>query len=131
MPRSHVYIGELASQRAQGGQAREELSPGKVPRAITRVLPPVQKHFFGGLGVLTKKISSGEFYGKQIDWGCWVAIVSPKDILRFVDELYGEEWLQCQASGFNNFGKRLDEVVAVVKSLDPKEKYALVGYEFY
>ncbi|MDR3592629.1 MAG: hypothetical protein P4N41_23480, partial [Negativicutes bacterium] len=73
----------------------------------------------------------GELYGKQIDWGCWVAIVTPRDIMRFVDELYGEEWVHCQSSGFNNFGKRLDEVVAVVKNLDPLEKYALVGYEFY
>lgn len=130
MPRSQVYIGELGLSAKEGSKA-EGFCAESVPRAITRVLPPVQRPFFGGMGVLMKKISSGELYGKQIDWGCWVAIVTPRDIMRFVDELYGEEWVHCQSSGFNNFGKRLDEVVAVVKNLDPLEKYALVGYEFY
>jgi hypothetical protein len=130
MPRSHVYIGEFRKN------SKESLKPGEfwaehMPRAITRALPPVQRQFFGGLGVLMKKISSGELYGKQIDWGCWVAIVTPRDIMGFVDELYGEEWVRSQSSGFNNFGKRLDEVVAVVENLDPREKYALIGYEFY
>jgi hypothetical protein len=130
MPRSHVYIGELG-RNAKGSSQPEEFCAQNMPQAITRALPPVQRQFFGGMGVLMKKISSGELYGKQLDWGCWVAIVTPRDIMRFVDELYGEEWLHSQSSGFNNFGKRLDEVVTVVKNLDPREKYALVGYEFY
>jgi hypothetical protein len=39
---------------------------------------------------LIKKISSGEFAGKQFDWGGWAAKVSKQEILDFITEIYGD-----------------------------------------
>ncbi|MDR3563187.1 MAG: hypothetical protein P4N59_17380 [Negativicutes bacterium] len=130
MPQSHVYIGDMTGRHLRKSLKPGEIETGDAVCAITRVLPPVCDQFYGGLGILMNKISKGELYGKQVDSACWVAVVTPRDIMKFIDELY-DEWVQSQSKGFNNFGRRLDEVVAMIKELDRRRKYALVGYEMY
>jgi hypothetical protein len=131
MPYCYVYIGDLEDSQFKWDLTSEEFGNGNVPAAISRVFPPIRGQFYGALGILMNKIDSGELSGKLVDWGCWVAVVTPAEITSFMNELYSKEWHESHAEGLNNFNARLEEVLSVVNKLDPTKKYALVGHELY
>ena len=70
--------------------------------------------------------------GKQTDWGCWVAIVTPDQILNLLDKWYGEgpieipEWMKKQKRGKN---RKDDDIRLFVRSLDQNKRYGLVALE--
>jgi hypothetical protein len=120
-----VFVGELSEGDDPldwGGDVN-----GNLPKVRGPYFPPQ------GSGApfsrLRRKIASGEFPGKQVDWGAWAAKVSKEQILDFIDEVYrGDNWYVDPTIMAHLFTK-MEELMAYVRSLPDGRSYALVACE--
>jgi len=78
---------------------------------------------------LIKKISDGDFPGKQVDWGGWAAKVSKRDILEFIDETYRGDRTYCDPKRMPHLYERMQSLLAYVHSLPDDGFFALVASE--
>jgi hypothetical protein len=81
-------------------------------------------------GEVITKINSGEFEGKQRDWGSWGAKVNKKQIIEFVDEIYDEYLHQTNKPLSGISETETDKFLNLVKNLKDTETYLLVAKEF-
>jgi hypothetical protein len=74
-------------------------------------------------------IGSGEFPGKQVDWGAWAGRASKAQILKFIEELYGgDDWYR-PGSPMPHLYKQFQELLVYVNALRDDKEYALVACE--
>lgn len=78
---------------------------------------------------LIKKISDGDFPGKQVDWGAWVAKVSKRDILDFIDEVYLDDQWYSDPKLMPHLYENMKSLLAYVRSLPDDLFFALVACE--
>ncbi len=80
---------------------------------------------------LLNRIRSGEVQARQIDWGCWAAKMSKKNIIDFIDEVYtSSPYLREQPATNSDlvWRNRLQELVAFVRGL-PDDQFAVIAIE--
>ncbi len=124
-----VYIGELEDVDLYfiWNTIGAYYQRGNLPRLISEISPPVWRSSAEALGALVSRIESGVFSGEQVERGCWVAIVTVPEIIRFINELYSRQGSDNPASRRKNTGGGMDKIVVLPRRLDPGKNYALVG----
>lgn len=124
-----MYIGDLDDPDFVWDPDDETYQIGNAPRAIGQNLP-----FSRGLGYmafnLINKIGAGEYEGRQVDWGCWVARVTRAQIVDFIHEYYVWWQLYDRHDDADSFDE-CAEILKCVINLDPGKYYGLVAFEFY
>jgi hypothetical protein len=121
-----VYVGDLEDPEFQNG----EEGPGSIvhpPRAVSPDLPLSEGYLAFNL---VCKIGSGDFSGRQIHAGCWVAKVTRAQIVHFIYEYY--IWWQLYHHYEDGTETPLDEcgeILNCVKNLDAGKYYGLVACE--
>ena len=99
---------------------------GNVPKRRSPFLPDGYRVF----RVVLERINSGEWVGKQTDWGGWVARLSPSEIEQFIDEIYGPPNDDAALfPGSPHLLVDLRDLRQFVKELRRDELYALVATE--
>ena len=68
--------------------------------------------------------------GRQVDWGAWVLEVTKVELLKILDDWYGDDDWYREGSSMPHLYQNLQEVLRVANSLDEDKKYGLVGTEF-
>jgi len=116
-----AYIGDLDNWYHNGPLVGGK-TPGDLCWLPDRSPGTVRQPFFW----ITELIANGKLPGEQTDWGCWVAIASRDELLRLLDEWYGDGPIL-----HSELDRRRNDpdVRQVVSELDPKKKYGLVAYE--
>lgn len=114
-----VYIGDLNDPKFSWDNGNWN---GNVPRRQGPELPDdcvgkVWKSVFD-------KIDSGEFQGKQVDWGAVVAKVTKKQIIKFISEMYEMPYDELMKD-------QLIEIINYVSNLEDDKLYALVACELW
>jgi hypothetical protein len=118
-----IYVGNLDCEgfKWEGGNWN-----GNVPRRESDFFPFGHSSFYK----LLKKIDDGIFDGKQVDWGGWVARLTPKEIELFLDECHADVKLSLDNEETLSL---LDDKINLIRDflyrLDQTKKYALVGTE--
>lgn len=78
------------------------------------------------------KIDSGEFEGKQLDWGAWGAKVNKEQIVNFIKESYGDSsghnWKRNQVA-FPHLIEQMDELISFINTLDDTSIYVIIASE--
>jgi hypothetical protein len=126
-----VYICDLSS--IEWGADR---NIGKTPFTLGRGgLSPFfpftfnSRHFFE----IKHRVEDGRFEGRQVDWGSWEAVVTKKDILEFIADMYGErgkDYLARYDKGSLAFKReQMYELLNYVDKLEDGKEYALVASE--
>jgi hypothetical protein len=129
MPYANVYIGPLSTGGHPldwGGEKRPAAFRPYSDSNYVFFPPNSPAAFFE----LLNRIRAGEVQGRQIDWGCWAAKMSKKEIIDFIDNVYASspylhepranlDLLWCQ---------RLQELIAFVRAL-PDDQFALIAIE--
>lgn len=99
---------------------------GNAPKRRSPFFPYGSKQFSD----LKARIQSGEYEGKQTDWGAWVARVNKQQIVEFISDMYAED--KSLDSPTNSHLKiQYLELLLFVETLDPENKYALAAVEGY
>ena len=115
-----VYIGDLAD--CSWNPTPEEWNIGNAP---TRQSPFFPAGGFALFREVWRRVESGEWDGKQVDWGAWVARLYPREIMAFIEEQYASKhW-----TGLPHLEQWLDDLRRYVQQLDSDQVYALVASE--
>ncbi|MDR3562709.1 MAG: hypothetical protein P4N59_14915 [Negativicutes bacterium] len=124
-----TYIGDLEGHSFVWNPDDATYNNGNMPPALSPHFPVLNGLESVGFR-LVYKILTGEFYGKQVDWGCWVAKVNKTQIIDFINTHY--LWGECYL-GFGEtdpaFEDELGELLVAVRSLEPGKMYGLVACE--
>jgi hypothetical protein len=125
-----TYIGDLEDPSFTWNPDESTYNRGNAPRAVSPRFPVL-----GGVEsvgfILVCKIASGEFGGKQVDWGCWVARMTKAQIVDFINRYYllaecGRRYGQPGASFELEYG----ELLSYVNRLESGKEYGLVALEW-
>ena len=124
-----VYVGEFSEHVWDGWS-----SISNQPKGVTSFFPePVSTpERFGGYQPfcdVKDRIKDGIYEGRQLDWGCWAAKVTKKDLLLLMDEYYPEDWLNSESAKFVNRGKFAAELKKEIANLDENAMYLLTALE--
>jgi hypothetical protein len=122
-----VYIGRLddPSFSWDGGNWN-----GNVPHRLSPFFPPYARPGLRVWDEFHRRLASGEFKGRQTDWGGWVAPASKAQIEAFMADLYfPRPSLENLKRLFPHVTDPLDELVAFVSDMDDDGQFALVATE--
>ncbi len=78
---------------------------------------------------LQTRIEDGVYDAKATDWGCWVARMTPGQVMEFIDEQYGAEDGDEAKKRAADDAAKLAEIRQFVRSFGPEELLALVAME--
>ena len=116
---TNVYLGNLSD-------GPDPLDWGGSPPArLGNVFPPTAP---GPFYTLLRKISDGVLEGEQVDWGASAAIVSKRQIVDFIDEIYRNDQNYIDPARAPHLFPKLAELRSFVEAL-ADERYALVAIE--
>lgn len=126
MPYIDVFIGSLDDPRFVWDYIPTNNNESNHPHKIGPEFPDRE-----GFGKLIDKIKNKEFYGKQVDWGAWAAIVTKKQIEGFVEDCYGgnNPYADPKSKPVLDFYEKIQELKKFVSALDPNKKYYLTAME--
>lgn len=96
---------------------------GNIPKKVGPYFPPTAPFH-----KLLEEIKSGKLFGKQADFGGYVAIVTKKQLKQFFDESYSEDDLKFLKS-LKHLSKKYLLCKSYIEQLDPTKKYLLVACE--
>jgi hypothetical protein len=69
---------------------------------------------------IIRQINSKQLYGKQVDWGCWVAPMYPNEIIDFITNHYENDSIS---------RNRFQSIKRYIMNLNQDQKYGLVACE--
>ncbi|MDR3592926.1 MAG: hypothetical protein P4N41_24975 [Negativicutes bacterium] len=124
-----TYIGDLDDPEFTWNPDEYTYDRGNAPRAVSPRFPVLRGVESAGFRLVCK-IAAGEFRGKQVDWGCWVAVASKAQIIDFINSCY--LWAEC---GWRDgppgpaFEQEYDELLSYVNRLESGREYGLVARE--
>lgn len=122
-----VYVAELADGPDTLNWPGGTWS-GNRARSITDYFPPAAGYgepFF----TVRRRIQTGEYQGRQIDWGAWAAIVSKQEILAVIADTYrGNDWYSDPAQ-MPHLYKDFQNLLDTVRGLPDDRRYALIAEE--
>ena len=88
-----------------------------------------RRHFWE----IKHRVEDGRYKGRQVDWGSWEAVVTKKDILEFIADMYGErgkDYLAKYDKEYLSFKReQMYELLDYVDKLEDGKEYALVASE--
>ncbi|MDR3563321.1 MAG: hypothetical protein P4N59_18065 [Negativicutes bacterium] len=122
-----VYIGDLDDPEFLWDQSRRASQINPAPRPLSPAMPLTDGYLAFSL---VCKIGSGEFEGRQVTSGCWVAKVTRAQIVSFIYEYY--IWWQLYHQTDPDGPTPLDEcadILNCVKNFDAGKYYAFVASE--
>jgi hypothetical protein len=122
-----VYIGDLDQYHTAPGDPWA----GNFPHQLGPSFPP-KPGDFSTREIFSEvlHLPSESFEVNKTDWGCWVAIVTPGELLSLLDEWYGEDPIYPPAWTIKEGETReSSEIRQFVRSMDQSKKYALVAME--
>jgi hypothetical protein len=119
-----VYISDLEGYDFDGGDFRIGNSPGRWSPFFPQPIGG-SRHFWE----IKDRVEDGRYKGRQVDWGCWVAVVTKKDILAFIADIYGErgKGFLAHYSDFNN--DNMYELLNFIDKLEDGKEYLLAASE--
>jgi hypothetical protein len=108
-----VYVGDLQDPnfRWEGGDWN-----GNSPKRISEFFPSPRKLFAEIIDQINKK----RVVGKQVDWGCWVIPLYPREIIEFIGNHY---------ENIRTGKNQVQSIKRYILNLNPNEQYALVACE--
>jgi hypothetical protein len=126
-----VYICGLSSNEwgADRNFGKTPFTPGRGD--LSPFFPSTfnRRHF----GEVIDRIQNGRYEGRQVDWGSWEAVVTKKDILEFIADMYGErgkDYLARYDKECLSFKReQMYELLIYVDKLEDGKEYALVASE--
>ena len=124
-----TYVGDLDDPAFSWNPDDSAYNGGNAPRAVSPQFPALNGMESVGFHLVCK-IASGEFSGKQVDWGCWVARVTKAQIVDFINRYY--LWAECSrryAQLDSTFEMEYNELLSYVNLLESGKQYGLVARE--
>jgi hypothetical protein len=126
MTLTSVYVGSLADGPDPldwGGDPNIANAP---KRRLTPRFPPVRAGSPDPRSTVVEQIKTGEYHGRQVDWGAWAALVTKADIVALVEQLYGAD----PYLGYpEHLRQPMDEFRSAVTALADNTRYALIADE--
>ena len=119
-----VYIGSLDDPAFRWGTTSYN---GSIPHKKGPGFPDGRTHF----DRVVHKIRQGVLRGKQVDnYGGYVAQVTKKELLEFLDEYYTKEWYAGEKPlEYEKYRQEVEELREYIWSLDQEKEYLLVAVE--
>lgn len=119
-----VYVGFLDDPDFMWGTTSFN---GSVPHRKSPMFPEGHTHFWR----VVKKIETGALRGKQVDnYGGYVAQVTKKELLEFLDEYYNVEWYsKIESFDYERYHDEVEKVRKYLWSLDSSKEYLIVAVE--
>ena len=124
-----VYVGDLEDPNFDLENGNWS---GNFPEQLSPLFPAMggDSNTWGVYSNVYALSKSGELPAAQTDWGCWVVIVTRDQLLKYLDEWYGDGPIHPPDWTIDEGETREDnEIRLFVRNLDPKKNYALVALE--
>ena len=119
-----VYISELEGYDFDGGDFRIGNSPGPWSDFFPQPSGG-SRHFYE----VKRRVDDGRFKGRQVDWGCWVAIVTKEEILGYIADIYGERGKDFLARYSDCANDSMYELLDFIDKLEDGKEYLLAASE--
>jgi hypothetical protein len=124
-----TYIGDLDDPAFTWNPDEKAYNSGNAPRAVSPRFPVLSGVESVGFSLVCK-IASGQFDGKQVDWGSWVARMTKAQIVDFINSYY--LWAECDRRCVqlgSTFEMEYNELLSYVNLLESGKQYGLVAQE--
>jgi len=118
-----VYIGDLDDPIFKLEDWNGNFNLNNSPKNLSGWFPPDNPFW-----EIIKKIDTGEFKGNQTDYGCWVAVLTGKEINAYVAEFY-KDYEKRNDGVMRHLADKWLKLEEFVKTLDDNKEYGLVAYE--
>ena len=122
-----VYISELEGYDFDG-----DFRIGNSPGPWSEFFPQPSggsRHFYE----VKRRVDDGRFKGRQVDWGCWVAIVTREQIWEYVADIYGERFKDLleryTEESYAHLRKSINELMDFIDKLEDGKEYLLAASE--
>ena len=122
-----VYIGKLEWPVPE--RASEAPIPNAAPRRLSSSFPPPSGTRENPYFLILRKIEKGDYAGRQMRWGAWVAKVRKGQIHELIDEVYAGDRIVRDPAYKPHLSAQLSELHSCLESLDQDVEYALVANE--
>ncbi len=84
---------------------------------------------WGVYSEVVARAMSKHYVGCMTDWGCWVTLMTPSELLEFISECYGDQPVFPPAWSIPGENPEDHEIRTFVQQLDPDRTYYLVALE--
>ncbi len=125
-----VYLGDPADEQFEfeGGEPAGNF-PGRLGPAWPLNRQGEDHLQWGVYSRIVGLAMSGQFEGRQADWGCWVLRMTRGELLAFLDECYGQGPVYPPEWTIRGQRKEDHEIRRFVRRLDPCARHLLVALE--
>lgn len=124
-----TYIGDLEDPVFVWNPDERAYNKGNAPRPVSPLFPTLRGVESIGFHLVCK-IATGEFSGKQVDSGCWVAKATKAQIINFINGYY--LWAECGGHCVevdSTFEMEYSELLSYISLLESGRQYGLVARE--